>query len=78
MCETKKLLKKGHLISLVEDDSDLVVLSFEGFDGLGELIGNVQFVGVKQQDDPIHAFAEPTQNLREVITCRNQVTFLRL
>lgn len=58
----------SYLVSLVQDDSDLVVLSFEGSDGLGELVRNVQLVGVEQQDDPVHPLPEPTQDLRKVIT----------
>ncbi|TNN47603.1 hypothetical protein EYF80_042206 [Liparis tanakae] len=55
----------SHLVGLVEDHPDLVVLSFEGSDGFGELVRDVQLVGVEQQNDPIHALPEPTQHLRE-------------
>ena len=56
-----------HLVGLVEDHADLVVLPAERLDGLRELVGDVQLVGVEQEDDPVHALAEPAQNLGEVV-----------
>lgn len=60
----------SYLVSLVKDHSDLVVLTFEGFNRFWELVRDVQFVGVKQQNDTIHPLAKPTQDLCKVITCR--------
>lgn len=61
--------RSSDLVGLVEDHPDLVVLSLEGSDGLGELVRDVQFVGVEEQDDPVHPLAEPAQNLGKVVTC---------
>lgn len=58
----------SYLVGFVQDDSDLVVLSFQSFDGLRELIRDVQFVSIEQQDDPVHPLPEPAQDLSEVIT----------
>ena len=41
-----------HLISLVEDDPDLVLVAVDGLDRPPELVRDVQLVGVEQQDDP--------------------------
>ena len=42
----------GHHVRLVQDDSDLVVLCSDRFDGVLELVRDVQFVRVEDQDDP--------------------------
>lgn len=63
--------RSSYLVGLVEDDADLVVLSFEGFDGLRELVRDVQFVSVEEQNDPVHPLPEPAQDLRKVIPCRH-------
>lgn len=60
--------QRSHLVGLVEDHPDLVVLALQGPDGLRELVGDVQFVGVEQQDDAVHPLTEPAQNLRKVVT----------
>lgn len=61
-----------YLIRLVEDHPDLVVLTLQGLDGLGELVRDVQLVGVEQQDDPVHSLPKPSQNLRKVVTWRQK------
>ncbi len=61
----------SYLVGLVEDDSDLVVLTFKSFDGLREFVRDVQLVSVKQQNDPVHPLPEPTQDLSKVIPCRH-------
>jgi hypothetical protein len=40
-----------HLVCLVEDDADLVLVAVDGLDRPPELVGDVQLVGVEQKDD---------------------------
>ena len=41
-----------HHVRLVQDDPDLVVLRSDRFDGVLELVRDVQLVGIEDQDDP--------------------------
>ena len=60
-------LLRVHLVGLVQHHADLVVLAPEGLDGLRELVRDVQFVSIKEQDDPVDALSEPLQDLAEVV-----------
>ena len=40
------------LISFVEDYPDFVLVTVNGLDRAAKFVGNVQLVGVEQQDDP--------------------------
>ena len=42
----------GHHVRLVQDDPDLVVLRSDRFNGVLELVRDVQFVRIEDQDDP--------------------------
>lgn len=61
-------LLRLHHVGLVQDHPDLVLVALEGSDGLGELVRDLQLVGVKEEDDEVHALGEPLQHGREVIT----------
>lgn len=66
--QAPEALCSSDLVRFVQNHSDLVVLSLKRFDGFRELVGNVQFVGIKQQDDPVDPLPKPAQNLCKVIT----------
>lgn len=57
------------LVCLVEHHPHLVLMVLECLDDLRELVRDVQLVGVKEQDDAVHAFGEPLQDSRKVIAC---------
>lgn len=54
-------------ISLVQDAADLVIVALERGDGRFELIGDVQLVGVEQEQDAVAALGEPLADLGEVV-----------
>jgi len=56
------------LVGLVQHHAHLVLMVLECPDHLGELVRDVQLVGVEQQDDAVHALSEPLQHRRKVIT----------
>ena len=57
------------LVGLVQHHSHLVLVVLEGFDDFRELIGDVQLVGVKEQDDAVHPLGEPLEDGSEVVPC---------
>lgn len=65
-------LLRLYLVSLVQHHSHLVLVVLEGFDDFRELIGDVQLVGVKEQDDTVHPLGKPLEDGRKVIPCRKR------
>ena len=57
------------LVGLVQHHADLVLMVLERLDDFRELVGDVQLVGVKEQDDAVHPLSEPLKDGREVVTC---------
>ena len=45
----------------------LVFIAVNSFNASSEFVRNVQFVGIKQQNDSIDSFSEPLENSNEVI-----------
>ena len=64
--------QRGHPISLVEDDPDLLVPPGEGLDGSPQLVTDVQLVGIKQQQDQVHSLSEPGQHLYKVVSSEHK------
>lgn len=73
MCKCRRL----YLVCFVEDHSDLIVLSFKSFDGLRELVGDVQFVSVEKEDNSVDPLPEPSQHLCKVITWKQRAWTIR-
>ena len=48
--------------------SYLVLISVNCLDRAPKLIGNVQFVGVEEEDDPVDPLGEPLENPHEVVS----------
>lgn len=59
-----------YLVSLVENNSHLVLVVLQGLDDLRELIRDVQLVSIKEQNDAVNSFCKPLQYSSEVITCK--------
>lgn len=64
------------LIRLVQHHAHLVLVVLQGSDHLGELVGDVQLVGVEQEDDAVHALGEPLQHRGEVVTWGEEKWFI--
>lgn len=61
-------LLSADLVGFVQHHAHLVLVVLQSLDHLGELVGDVQLVGVEQEDDAVHALSEPLQHGSEVIT----------
>lgn len=63
------LLRNG--VRLVQHNPDLVVVRADLVDDVLQFVGNVQFVGIKEQEDQVTAFGKPLAHLkmRFVIWC---------
>lgn len=61
-------LLSADLVGFVQHHAHLVLVVLQGSDHLGELVGDVQLVGVEQEDDAVHALGEPLQHGGEIIT----------
>ena len=55
-------------VRLVQDNADLVLIAAESLDASLELIGDVQFVGVEEEDDAVDTLSEPFQNSGKVVS----------
>jgi len=66
-----------HGISLVEDAADLIVVALDGFDGGLELIGDIELVGIEEQQDAVCATGEPADNIREGILTADALLLAR-
>lgn len=57
----------NRLFYFVEDDTNLVIVSPQSFDGASKFVRNVQLVGVEEEKDSVHAFSEPLEHASEII-----------
>lgn len=65
-------LLSADLIRFVQHHAHFVLVVLQSSDHLGELVGDVQLVGVEQEDDAVHALCEPLQHRSEIITWRQK------
>lgn len=63
-------LLSADLVGLVQHHAHFVLVVLEGADHLGELVGNVQLVGIEQEDDAVHALGKPFEHRGKVVTWR--------
>mmetsp|Transcript_359 Transcript_359/g.703 ORF Transcript_359/g.703 Transcript_359/m.703 type:complete len:215 (-) Transcript_359:45-689(-) len=57
-----------NLVRLVENASYLILVALEHVDGRLELIRNVQFMRVKEEDDQVSPVREPRHDLGEIVS----------
>lgn len=60
-------LLSADLVGLVQHHAHLVLVVLQSSDHLGELVGDVQLVGVEQEDDAVHALRKPLQHGSKVV-----------
>lgn len=60
------------LVRLVQHHAHFVLVVLQRSDHLGELVGDVELVGVEQEDDAVNALGEPLQHRRKVIAWRKR------
>ena len=65
------------LVRLVEDDPHLVLVPVDRLDRAPELVRDVEFVGVEEEDDAIHALGEPLQHPDKVVAPVRPLLFAR-
>lgn len=61
-------LLRADLVGFVQHHAHLVLVVLQSSDHLGEFVGDVQLVGVEQEDDAVHALSEPLQHSSKIIT----------
>lgn len=59
-----------YLVSLVENNSHLVLMVLQGLDDLREFIRDVQLVRIKQENDAVNPLCKPLQYSSKIITCK--------
>ena len=52
---------------LAQLSSYLVLVSVNGLNGAPELVGNVELVGIEQEDDPVDPLGEPLEHAHEIV-----------
>lgn len=65
-------LLSANLVCLVQHHAHFVLVVLQSSDHLGELVRDVQFVGIEQEDDAVHTLCKPLQHRGEVVTCRER------
>jgi len=64
-------------MSLVQNDSNFIVLSSEGIDSVLKLVTDVELVSVKYENDTISTFSEPLHDTWEVIRSSDALLLAR-
>ena len=64
-------------MDLVENDANLVVVAAKGLDGTTKLVRYVQFVGIKQENDPIDSFCKPFEDTSKIVTAVDALLLTR-
>ena len=65
-------LLSADLVCLVQHHAHFVLMVLQSSDHLGELVRDIELVGVKQEDDAVHALCEPLQHSGEIVTWREK------
>lgn len=61
-------LLSADLVGFVQHYPHFVLVVLQSSDYLGELVGDVELVGVEQEDDAVNALGEPLQHSGKIIT----------
>lgn len=65
-------LLSADLVCLVQHHAHFVLMVLQSSDHLGELVRDIELVGVEQEDDAVHALCEPLQHSGEIVTWREK------
>ena len=67
-----------NLVSFVEDDPHLVLVTVNGLNTPPELVRDVQLIGIKEQDDAVDALGEPLEDSDKIIAEINNSSFRQM
>lgn len=65
-------LLSADLVRLVQHNAHFVLVVLESPDHLGELVGDVELVGVKQENNAVNALGKPLQHCSKIIAWRKR------
>lgn len=63
-------------IGLVENNSDLIIVSLQRFNRASKFIGYVKLVCVKKQNYAINSLSKPLKNARKVVASTKIIGFM--